>query len=217
MLAAARWWSIAIARRLQGPIACLGGKNSLAGDTVPSKHRASPLMPSEFDIHYALEHTHVLHEPDRRIDTFGSTQFEFQVVSELMDGVNTCRVREGKIEAHKPVILKPDLHAEFDFDGFGPQGAAFGDWLREHAPNLAFLKYGFRFLRTEITEQIVHESLDEVTGKLRGEVRRNGNPLLAIIQTVDDTWEVSLLKFTVEMIAKSQGINVFDFKRRGLL
>jgi hypothetical protein len=39
----------------------------------------------------------------------------------------------------------------------------------------------------------------------------------AIIQGVDDTWEISLLKFTVEMIAKSRGINLFDFKRRGLL
>jgi hypothetical protein len=28
---------------------------------------------------------------------------------------------------------------------------------------------------------------------------------------------VCLLKFTVEMIEKSQGINLFDFKRRGLL
>jgi len=39
----------------------------------------------------------------------------------------------------------------------------------------------------------------------------------AIIKGVDDTWEISLLKFTVEMIEKSQKINMFDFKRRGLL
>jgi hypothetical protein len=174
-------------------------------------------MPSLIDIHYAMENTHVVHEPDRRIDTFGSTQFEFQVVSELMDTVNACRVREGRIEAHKPLILKPEFPSEFDFDGFGPQGAAFGDWLRQNAQNLAFLKYGFRFVRTEVKEQVVHESVDQVLGNLKGEVRRNGNPLLAIIQTIDDAWEVSLLKFTVDMIAKSQGINVFDFKRRGLL
>jgi hypothetical protein len=35
----------------------------------------------------------------------------------------------------------------------------------------------------------------------------------AVIQGVDDAWEVCLLKFTVEMIAKSRGINEFDFKR----
>ena len=45
----------------------------------------------------------------------------------------------------------------------------------------------------------------------------SANPLAAVIHGVDDAWEICLLKFTVEMIGKSQGINVFDFKRRGLL
>jgi hypothetical protein len=78
-------------------------------------------------------------------------------------------------------------------------------------------RYGFKFNRTDVHEQLVHESLTEVTGKLKAEARTTGNPMLAIIETVDDTWEISLLKFTVDMIAKSQGINIFDFKRRGLL
>ena len=60
-------------------------------------------MPTEFDFQYALENTHVLHEPDRRIDTFGTTQFEFQLVSELMDSVSAVRVREGRITEAKAV------------------------------------------------------------------------------------------------------------------
>ena len=61
-------------------------------------------MPTEFDISYALEQTQVIYEPDRRIDTFGTTQFQFQLVSELMDTVGAVRVREGVIEADKPMI-----------------------------------------------------------------------------------------------------------------
>ena len=49
------------------------------------------------------------------------------------------------------------------------------------------------------------------------DIRSTGNPLTALIQGVDDTWEISLLKFSMEMIQQSQGINVFDFKRKGLL
>ncbi|WP_256199355.1 hypothetical protein [Verrucomicrobium spinosum] len=49
------------------------------------------------------------------------------------------------------------------------------------------------------------------------EQRASGNPMRAIIQGVDDTWEISLLRFFFEMIEKSQNINMFDFKRRGLL
>ena len=90
-------------------------------------------MHSESDIQYALEMTTVLHEPDRRIDTFGNTQFEFQLVSELMDDVNQVRIRNGRIEAQKPVILRPDGFSGFDFEGFGPEAEKFGAWLREHA------------------------------------------------------------------------------------
>ncbi len=174
-------------------------------------------MPSEFDIQYALENTHVLYEPDRRIDTFGSTQFEFEIVSELMDSIDTVRVRSGRIEAQKPMILRADANADFDFEGFSPKAEAFGRWLKENIHNLALLRYGFTFSRVEIAEHVVHESMANVCGKLVDDTRASGNPMRAVIQGVDDTWEISLLKFTVEMIEKSKSINEFDFKRRGLL
>jgi hypothetical protein len=176
-------------------------------------------MHTEHDIQYALEMTQVLHEPDRRIDTFGSTRFEFQLVSELMDQVNTTRVRQGQITAEKPLILRPDPHlaADFDFEGFGPQGSAFGRFLKDNLHRLAVLKYGFKFRMDEMTEEVVHESMAAVSGRLLDDIRASGNPMRAIIAGVDDAWEICLLKFTVEMIEKSQQINLFDFKRRGLL
>ncbi len=176
-------------------------------------------MPSEFDIQYAIENTKVLHEPDRRIDTFGSTQFEFQLVSELMDEINATRIRTGQITAEKPLILRPDPEAlaGFDFDGFGPQGQAFGDFLRENLHKLAVLKYGFRFKMEDMQEEVIHEPIEQVCDKLREALRISGKPMNAIIQGVDESWEISLLKFTVEMIEKSQKINIFDFHRRGLL
>jgi hypothetical protein len=174
-------------------------------------------MDTVFDIQYALEMTQVLHEPDRRIDTFGTTQFEFQLVSELMDTVGAVRVRQGKIEAQKPLIMRPDGFSGFDFEGFGPGGNAFGEWLTQNAHRLAILKYGFAFKRAEVEEHIVHEPLEQVTGKLLDDIKASGNPMRAVIQGVDDAWEICLLKFTVEMIEKSHGINLFDFKRRGLL
>ncbi len=38
-----------------------------------------------------------------------------------------------------------------------------------------------------------------------------------IIEGVDDAWEVCLLKFTVDLIQRSAGENVDEWKRRGLL
>jgi hypothetical protein len=174
-------------------------------------------MYSQDDIQYALEFTQVLLEPDRRIDTFGSTSFEFHLISELMDNVNETRVREGVIHADRPTIIKPDPYTDLEFEGFGEQAEAFTQWLHENAADLSILKYGFSFRKDKIREDIIREPFNEVRDKVITRANDSSNPLAAVIHGVDDAWEICLLKFTVEMIGKSQGINVFDFKRRGLL
>lgn len=174
-------------------------------------------MYSHDDIQYALESTEVLIEPDRRIDTFGSTSFEFHLISELMDSVSETRVREGILHAERPTIIKPESYAEFAFEGFGEQAEAFSQWLHENAADLSILKYGFNFRKDKVREEIISEPFEAVSDKVTERVRQAANPLSAVIHGVDDAWEVCLLKFTVEMIGLSQGINFFDFKRRGFL
>ena len=44
---------------------------------------------------YAIQNTRILYAPERRIDTFGDTRFEFLLISEPMDSVGHCRVRSG--------------------------------------------------------------------------------------------------------------------------
>ena len=92
------------------------------------------------------------------------------------------------------------------------------NWLSKNGSGfLTLLEYGFRFKRSEVSEEILHEPLDSVRGRLLDQVRNGEDTFMALIEGVDDAWEVSLLKFTVEMIQKSHEINIFDFKRKGLL
>jgi hypothetical protein len=172
---------------------------------------------SHDDIIYTLETTRILREPDRRIDTFGCTQFEFHLISELMDSAGEVRVREGRIEADRPRILKPDGYEDLLFDGFGEHAESFRQWFRDKGGDVAFLKYGFTFAKTDLSESLVHDSVEAVCDRIIADVESRGNPLRAVIFGVDDTWEISLLKFTFDMIQRSHQINVFDFKRRGLL
>lgn len=172
---------------------------------------------SHDDIVYTLETTRILREPDRRIDTFGATQFEFHLISELMDRSGEVRVREGRIEADRPKILRPEGYEDLMFEGFGEHADAFRKWFLETGGNIAFLKYGFSFAKTDLSESLVHDSVEAVCDRVVAEVESRGNPLRAVIFGVDDTWEISLLKFTFDMIKRSHQINVFDFKRRGLL
>jgi len=178
-------------------------------------------MYSQDDIHYALETTKVLSEPDRRIDTFGETRFEFQLISELMDRSGEIRIRTGEVEAMRPRILRPSVYREVELEGFDPSARVRFDKLVEklksEGKDLAFLQYGFQFKRGQVHEEIIHDTMDAVRERVLEDIRRTGNPARAVIEGVDDAWEISILKFSFEMILRSHEINAFDFKRRGLM
>lgn len=174
-------------------------------------------MYSDDDIQYALEATEVIHEPDRRIDTFGTTRFEFHLITELMDSVGEVRVRNGFMNAERPKILKPDPYEDLFFEGFGEQAQVFADWFKRHATDLSMVRYGFNFKKDGVTEDRVHDPYPVVRDRIVERVVRSGNPMTAVIHGVDDAWEICLLKFTVQLIHSSRDINLFDFKRRGLM
>ena len=178
-------------------------------------------MHSQDDIHYALETTRVLREPDHRIQTFGETRFEFQLISELMDRVGQVRIRTGEVEAQRPRILRPEAFRDFQFEGFNETAKERFERMlekfRAEGRDLAFLQYGFNFRRGEVTEEIIHDSLDAVRERVLDDIRRTGTPSRAIIEGVDDAWEICILKFSFEMILRSHEINAFDLKRRGLI
>lgn len=178
-------------------------------------------MLSQDDIQYAMETTRVLHEPDHRIQTFGETRFEFQLLSEPMDQVGRVRIRTGEVEAMKPRILRPEPYREIELEGFDDNARARLDAMVEkmksEGKNLAFLQYGFRFKRGAVNEEIIHDNIESVRARVLEDIRRTGNPSRAIIEGVDDTWEISILKFSFEMILHSHEINAFDLMRKGLI
>jgi hypothetical protein len=174
-------------------------------------------MWSEDDFQYAVENTHVIVAPEQQIATFGTTSFRFYLISELMDRVDEVRVRDGRIHAERPQIVAPEHYARLLLDGFGEQAQQYVDALRERMRGIAVLRYGFQFRKTDVTEDRVRGSLDAVVARTRANVENANEPLSAVIQGVDDAWEVCLLKFTIDMIERSSGGNVGDFRRRGLL
>lgn len=179
----------------------------------------NPITKDDFD--YAFESSKVICEPARFIDTFDLTRFEFLMASELMDTAGKIRIRAGVVEAQKPMIIKPESYSEVAFDGFSEKSEQEArrmlERLKENGDNLAFLRYGFEFKKKETREEIVHDSLESVINKLKEEARQAANPSLAVLEGVDDTWEVGLLKFTIQMINRSAQVNIHDYKRSGLL
>jgi hypothetical protein len=169
------------------------------------------------DFDYAIENTHVIVAPERQIATFGSTSFDFYLISELMDRVDQVRVRNGRIHAERPQILTPEHYCRLLLEGFGEKAERYVDQLREHTRNIAVLRYGFQFRKTDLSEQTLRDSLDSVINRTRRKVESKSESLSAVIHGVDDAWEVCLLKFTIDLVERSSGNNLGDFRKRGLI
>ena len=169
------------------------------------------------DFDYALANTQVILAPERQIATFGNTSFNFYLISELMDRVDQVRIRNGRIHAERPQILTPEHYCRLMLEGFGEKAERYVDQLREHARKVAVLRYGFQFRKTDLSEQTLRDSMDAVVNRTKRHVESMNEPLSAIIQGVDDAWEVCLLKFTIDMVERSAGGNLGDLRKRGLL
>ena len=169
------------------------------------------------DFDYAIQNTHVIVAPEQQIATFGSTSFDFYLISELMDRVNQVRVRNWKIHAERPQILTPEHYCRLLLEGFGEKAEQYVDRLRERARNIAVLRYGFQFRKTDLSEETLRDSIDAVINRTKRKVEDTNAPLSAIIHGVDEAWEVCLLKFTIDMVERSSGGNLGDFRKRGLI
>ncbi len=169
-------------------------------------------------IDYAIRNTRVLYVPDRRIDSFGETRFNFRLLTETMDEVGVTRIRSGWVETSKPRIYRPADLRRIETDGFSREAARFFQWMEAHGARMQpLLRYGFQFSRSQVTEELVHEDIREVADRVVAEALSSGDSLRAVIEGVDAAWEASLLRFMLEMVQNSHEINVFDFRRRGLL
>lgn len=166
---------------------------------------------------YALENTRTHLEPTGLIETFGSTGFDFVLVSELMDEAHRVRLRRGTLQAERPRIVTPEHYAKIMLEGFGDKAREFADWLEEHGDDLKFLRYGFQFTKSNLREEIVSGQLDKIVAEAVRRAREEGDTRRAVIESVDDAWEVSLLKLAVETARRSAAGNVDEWKKRGLL
>jgi hypothetical protein len=134
-----------------------------------------------------------------------------------MDSANLSRVREGHIHAERPQIVTPQTMAKLLLEGFGDQGQRFAEQISQQPGRFAFLKYGFRVSKSDIRSYDVHESVQNISGRLKEELERKNEPLTALLTGVDDGWEVCLLKFMIDLINASAPGNMGDFHERGLL
>lgn len=171
----------------------------------------------KYDIWYAAKNTRIISMPQRRLETFGTTLLNYYVISELMDNINQCRVREGRVQSYRPQIIVPGMD-EYNraLEGFGEDAANYVNLLKEHGIDLLFLKYGFRIRKEETSEQVLSDNIEAVTAKVKESVKSRNDPFSAIVVGVDNPWEISLVTLLSAIAENSKESNVNDMRRKNL-
>lgn len=167
-----------------------------------------------FDFWYAVNNTDIVLLPHRHLETFGSTILNYRLISEMMDSVNRIRIREGRINAHQPHIITPEAYSQTILEGFGEQAEQYVEWLKQHERDIRILQYGYTLKQEAYSEHVVTDNIKNVVERIKGEVEAHGDPLTAVVQGVDDPWDVCLVKLFWEVIRQSTAPNIRELQRR---
>ncbi len=171
----------------------------------------------EFDRWYAAKMTRIVMLPTNKLETFGSTLVNYHLLSELDDHPGKIRVREGRLEAHQPKVITPSRFAELTAEGFGEEAKAYLEFLKEHEDDMRILKYGFHLKSDNFSEQIVTDSLAAVTERVKAEVIASRDGFAAVLQGVDEPWDVALIELWRREVNRSAGKNIRELSEKGKL
>ena len=170
----------------------------------------------DFDRWYAAKSARFLVEPSHRLETFGNTLVNYHLVSELPDHPGKVRVREGRLEAHQPLVITPHV-AEVEMEGFGDEAKTYLEFLKENEKNLRILQYGYHLKSDNFSEQIVTDRLSVVTERVKDEVIASNDKFAAVVQCVDEPWDVALVELWLREVNRSAKGNIDELQKNGKL
>ena len=155
-------------------------------------------------------------EPSHRLETFGNTLVNYHLVSALPDNPGKIRVREGRLEAHQPLVITPNF-SQIETEGFGDEARAYLDFLRENEQHLRILQYGYHLKSDKFSEQIVTGRLSAVTERVKDEVVASNDKFAAVVQCVDEPWDVALAELWLREVSRSAKGNIDELQKKGKL
>ena len=170
-------------------------------------------------IRQAVRHTEILRAPKQSLQTFGTTNIYYYLVtepaySELVENTTETVIREGRVIAERPRIVTPYYLS--NIQGFSSEATRYFEALmREQGAHVRGLFYTYRNESKDLT--IVANNLPSVVEKINAEIDHRGDPMAAIIKGEDDLWDVSLMKFIYEITGSSVQDNLRQMNNRGLL
>ena len=170
----------------------------------------------DFDRWYAAKSARFVLEPSHRLETFGNTLVNYHLVSELDDHPGKIRVREGRLEAHQPLVIAPHFR-DVEFEGFGDEAREYFEFLKSNEEHLRILQYGYHLKSDNFSEQIVTDRLSVVVERVKKAVIDSNDKFAAVLQCVDEPWDVALVELWLREIKRSAKGNIDELQANGKL
>ena len=159
--------------------------------------------PTAFDFAYAVRNTEILYAPRRMLDTFNQTVIHYTLLTQPMDNPHQTCIREGTLQTFPPHLILPGKLSTPELEGFGPQAEHYLEFMRRHASRVRILRYSYRLKRETYRETLVNESIELIREQALERHKNGTNPYAALVQGVDDPWDVCLLHLFTRLVQES--------------
>lgn len=159
----------------------------------------------------AIQGTEILRLPTSAIATFGPTNFSYYCLSQVTS--SSTRIRKGFVRTQRPTIILPGQLRDI-FEGFGSQSNELAHMLLDQLGEEKLRALGYQFHHEPRETELSSKALKSVLQNLKEEL--TNETLAAVVKGPDESWEISLIKLTLEVIAKSFPINVKDLEEKNL-
>lgn len=170
----------------------------------------------EFDRWYAAQRVKILVSPSHQLETFGNTLVNYHLISELADHPDKIRVREGRLEAHKPLVITPQ-EIGVEMEGFSDAAKAYFEFLGAQEEDFRVLRYGYTIKSDNFSEIVLTDTLQAVAERVKLEVKARNDKFSAVLVGVDEPWDIALVELWRREVWRSAGRNISELQKKGKL
>lgn len=164
------------------------------------------------NINQIINNTRILRLPEHRLATFGITRIYYYFMSSI--GAEKTKVREGTVISQRPKIIAPEEYENI-FEGFGKQASKYAQAIFQlTGADFRILEYRFKNDSNEVNT--VNEPFSIVLKKINNRIDKKEDKLSAIIKGLDSAWQLSLMKFIVDITVKSSSSNITELEEKGM-
>lgn len=161
-------------------------------------------------INRAIHLTNIFRRPERKIFTFGDTNFFYFILSFLE---NRLILRKGNLKCYKPTIISSESLLDM-FKGFSADAVQFAE--KQFSTPLSRLKVlGYQFKNEFLSEDYYNLSLEQLLDNITDNTPDEELKSTAILSSPNDIWNISLVKVAFEIIIHSANDNFQDLADRG--